>query len=333
VSYRSHSVVADPLESVTAPARNDAWAVGLASLRNGSTRPVILHWNGSAWGTVTIPGTAGFRPDLVASSSPDNVWITGETGVIQQEVLVWNGHKWTTMSLPQGFGGPVTVLSSSDAWGDGEGQCSSTGSCSTTVWHWNGAVWTPDQIPGLVEDISGAGGHAWILALTLLRDIGSGDPTGRPAIYRSAGSTLRQVTAPNIRLFDFEKLAASPGGQLWMRAEPATDRNRGLLFHWDGRRWTDAAIPATVSGNVLLVGDPLIYDAHSGVWSGAWAHWTGTRWINTFQVAALPGADGFSLGDLAMIPGSASVWAAGWTFRTPTSSTRQSLIAVWGPVP
>lgn len=67
VSYRSHSAVTDPLFSVTAPSRKDAWAVGLTSYRHGKTRPLILHWNGSAWSTVTIPGTATFKPDLVAS--------------------------------------------------------------------------------------------------------------------------------------------------------------------------------------------------------------------------------------------------------------------------
>ena len=154
VSYRSHSAIGDPLFSVTAPSRKDAWAVGLTSYRNGKTRPLILHWNGSAWSTATIPGTARFNPDLVASSSPDNVWITGETGVFSKEALVFDGNRWITVSLPVSFGGPVAVLSISDVWGEGQGQCSST-ACTTTVWHWDGTGWASRQIPGLVRTLPG----------------------------------------------------------------------------------------------------------------------------------------------------------------------------------
>jgi len=332
VSYRSHSAVADPLFSVTAPSRKDAWAVGLTSYRHGKTRPLILHWNGSAWSAVTIPGTAAFKPDLVASSSPDNVWIIGETSVFKKEALVFDGNRWITIALPVDLGAPVAVLSLSDVWAEGQGQCSGT-ACTTTVWHWDGAGWTSHQIPGLVQDIAGAGRHAWILTLRVLHPVSIFDSTGRPAIYRATGGTLRQFGAPSRRVRYFAKLAASPAGQLWMRADLATSKNRTRLFHWTGRRWTEAAVPATVSGGPLLVGDPLIYDGHSGVWSGSWAHWTGRRWINAFRIAALPTDDGVGLVALATIPGSPSIWAAGWVGRTPTGSTHDSLIGVWGRVP
>ncbi len=75
------------------------------------------------------------------------------------------------------------------------------------------------------------------------------------------------------------------------------------------------------------------YDQHSGIWAGPYAHWTGSRWLNTYQVAALPGADGFALLAVATIPGSASVWAAGWAGRSTSDSTQDSLIAVYGGLP
>jgi len=47
----------------------------------------------------------------------------------------------------------------------------------------------------------------------------------------------------------------------------------------------------------------------------------------------MPGTDGFGLGGLATIPGSASIWGVGRVGRTPTNDTWDSLIAVYGAVP
>jgi hypothetical protein len=330
VSYRSHSAVTDGLASVTAPGKRDAWAVGVTSYRNGTTRPLVLHWNGSAWRTQAMP--ASFRPAFAESSSPHDVWILGQVGAIGQEALVWDGSTWTTVPLPQSSSGPFTVLSRSDVWADGEGSCTPT-ACTTTVWHWNGAAWTSVQVPGLVQDIAGAGSHAWLLTLTSLRRLSSGDPTGAPVIYRATGSTLARVTAPDHRIWDFAQLAAAPGGQLWMQASPGFNRNEALLFHWTGRTWADAKVPATVSSQPLILEDSLTYDGHDGVWAGPYAHWTGTKWINAFQVASMPGSDGFGLLGMATIPGSASIWGVGSVGRSASNHTQDSLIAVYGGTP
>ena len=81
----------------------------------------------------------------------------------------------------------------------------------------------------------------WSL-LTNLRRFSSGDPTGAPVIYRAADGTLTRISAPPQRLWEFASLAASPGGQLWMLASPGYNRNVALLFHWTGRKWTDAKL-------------------------------------------------------------------------------------------
>lgn len=99
VSYRTHSAVPDRLSSVTAPGKRDAWAVGVTSYRNGTTRPLVLHWNGSAWRTQVMP--TDFRPAFAESSSPNDVWIFGQTGSIGQEALVWDGRS-TDLRRPQG---------------------------------------------------------------------------------------------------------------------------------------------------------------------------------------------------------------------------------------
>jgi hypothetical protein len=330
VSYRTHSAVPDGLSSVTAPGKRDAWAVGVTTRRNGTTRPLVLHWNGSAWRTQVMP--ASFRPAFAESSSADDVWIFGQTGPIGEEAMVWDGSTWTAVPMPQISGGPFAVLSRSDVWADGEGSCTPT-ACTTTVWHWNGAEWTSAQVPGFVQDIAGAGSAAWVLTLTSLRNIASGDPTGRPVVYRATGASLQRFTSPNRRVWDFANLAVSPGGQLWMQASPGSNKNVALLFHWTGRKWTDARIPATVASQQLLLGDPLTFDRHNGVWAGAFAHWTGTKWVNAFQIASMPANDSFGLLDIATIPGSSSIWGVGWVGRSTTNETHDSLIAVYAGTP
>ena len=336
VSYRTHSATPAPLDAVVAPGKYNAWAVGIAGSGSGA-RSVVLHWNGRTWTRWAMP--ADFLSEGVAASSTSNVWVTGTTSTFTPEAMVWNGSKWTTVSLPADFGaGPVAVLSRSDVWAATGSDCTGNNdpTCTTTFWHWNGSTWTSVTLGMYFEGIAGAGGHAWLFGLTALRNYnsGSGFPTGAPVIYRTTGASVAKVTAPGRRLYDQARIAAAPSGQLWMLASPGSNRNAKLLFHWTGRAWTSARVPAKVgSSEPFIIQDPLIYDGHSGVWAGAYAHWTGTKWINAFQIASMPGTDGFGLGSLAVIPKSSSVWGAGLVGRSPTNDTHDSLIAIYGGVP
>jgi hypothetical protein len=336
VSYRTHSATPAPLDAVVAPGEYNAWAVGIAGSGTGA-RSVVLHWNGRTWTRWAMP--ADFLSAGVDASSTSNVWVIGSTSTFAQEAMVWNGSKWTTVSLPADFGaGPVAVLSRSDVWAATGSDCTGNNdpTCTTAFWHWNGSTWTSVTLGMYFEGIAGAGGHAWLFGLTALRNYnsGSGDPTGAPVVYRTTGAAVAKVTAPGRRLYDQARIAAAPSGQLWVLASPGSNKNAKLLFHWTGRAWTSARVPAKVgSSEPFIIQDPLIYDGHSGVWAGAYAHWTGTKWINAFQIASMPGTDGFGLGSLAVIPKSSSVWGAGLVGRSPSNDTHDSLIGIYGGVP
>lgn len=335
VSYRSHSAKADPLSNVVAIGRGDAWAVGVTFYRNGATRPLVLHWNGSAWGKLTIPAPAGFEPDGVAASSATDVWIFGAFDRGGEEAMVWSGHSWTSMTLPApfaAFGGSIMVLSRSDVWANNGDDCTAENSCTTSVWHWNGATWTSIRLSGRFEDLTRAGGRAWVLTLTNLRTP-SGGPTGKPVIYRTDGAALQRVSAPSQRLWDFAHLAASPSGQLWLLGHPGYNRNTALLFHYKGGCWTDTKVPASLRSQQFVPENPFIFDGHSGVWAGPYAHWTGTKWVDASQISAMPGKDGFDLVDIAAIPGSASIWGVGSAGKSPASTVPDSLIGLYGPTP
>ena len=328
VSYRSHSATAAPLQSVTAPGKKDAWAVRITG-SGASAGPRVLHWNGSAWSKKAMP--AGFLPAAVMSSSTHNVWVFEASG---GEAMVFNGRSWHATTVPDDFG-PGVVLGASNVWGTTGSNCTggNNATCTTTVWHWNGTAWTSSQVNGLFQSFAGAGSHAWLVVLTNLRRFSSGDPTGAPVIYRATGATLAKVTAPRQRMWEFASLAASPGGQLWLLASPGYNRNVALLYHWTGRKWTHAKVPGTVSSEPLSVVFALTYDGHDGFWAGPYAHWTGTRWINAYQVASMPGADGFGFNAVAAIPGSSSIWGVGSVGRSPTNQTQDSLIGDYGGTP
>ena len=163
-----------------------------APARVPDAEPLVLHWNGSAWSRKAMP--AGFLPAAVMSSSTHNVWIFEASG---DEALVYNGRSWHTTTVPDDLT-PGAVLGASNVWGTTGSTCTggNDATCTTTVWHWNGAAWTSSQVDGLFQGFAGAGSHAWLLLLTNLRRFSSGDPTGAPVIYRAAGATLTRITAP-----------------------------------------------------------------------------------------------------------------------------------------
>lgn len=332
VSYRSDSVYADPLVGVTAPGRHDAWAVGRVFLPHGRIRPLILHWRGSRWRAVAIPNTTGFIPSFVRSTSPGNVWIFGQTGVFKVEALVYNGNSWRTLPLPLNFDdNPVAVLGATDVWGiSGSIACSagSAPTCTTTLAHWNGATWTYVTIGTYVQDLAGAGNHVWLVGLSNIHNLDGPHPTGHPVVFRWTGSQWQQVTSPEGRVRAFPGIAASPHGDLWLMAPNPARSKPWHLDHLTGQRWTRQAVPAK-----LLASTTLTYDGHRGLWAGPYAHWTGTRWLNAFRINSMPGADGFGLVSIAAIPGSVSIWGAGWVGRTPASRVKDSLIAIFGGLP
>jgi hypothetical protein len=84
----SWSIVSSPqpddwlniLTSVTAIAPNDVWAVGEIGTGTGYEAPETLHWDGTSWSVVPVPGGSQSTALLgVAAVSSTDVWAVGET--------------------------------------------------------------------------------------------------------------------------------------------------------------------------------------------------------------------------------------------------------------
>jgi hypothetical protein len=162
------------LNSVTAVASNDVWAVG--QYRVGNTlHTLIQHWDGAQWQIVPSPdGPAGDgRLLAVSAASATDIWAVGETQVDdfnssgQALALHWDGARWSLSAVPQpgSFGvSPlhgVTAVSGADVWAVGNWETDTQG-LSTFVVRWDGSGWRQVSSP----DMAGTG-----TGQNLLRDV------------------------------------------------------------------------------------------------------------------------------------------------------------------
>jgi hypothetical protein len=297
-TYLARSAQANLLLGVAAPSRNDAWAVGEYEQQTG---PIILHWDGKRWLSADVPGAGpAFEPSSVYATSPSDVWIFGSiwrSGA--DEALFFNGVTWQTTQLPITSGGTneVAVLGPASVWAISAGTCLSH--CPTVATYWHGHGWLPSKIPLDVWGITAAGNHVYAIAVSALRPA---DQTFVPMLYeRLRGRWVRRAVV-NHRLSN-PLLAASSVSDVWIWGHLPGPHAPGVLYHWNGARLQQVAVPAS-----LVTTDVLTADGHGGVWAGPFAHWTGEKWIS-FRADAqrLEGM----LTALAPIPGTKTTWLVG----------------------
>jgi hypothetical protein len=346
-AYSTHGGPSQKFSFITAPAKNDAWAVATTGAVNTLETPTFTHWNGKAWSRVTIKAAAGFDYGNIYaqgffsaySSAPDNVWIFGNSGPADAPVaLVFNGKKWQVEPLPADFGYPLAVVGPKDVWAESTETCAAYTAGCTVLLHWNGTTWTRDKIAGIQPEAASAGAHAWILTINDGTPVPRQAPSGHPIIRRTTGARLVNVVPPRAaKVFqDQDLIVAAPDGRAWFTGGALGNE----LYSWTGRKWVNSAIPETVCSPgvpkpcVLYVDAAnLSYDGKNGFWDGPWAHWTGRNWINTSNVAK-PLINAF-FGDTAAIPGTNSAWSVGQVSRTSNAfgTPTNGIIGVYGTLP
>jgi len=337
VAYENHGGPNQAFSEIAAPARNDAWAIGDTSKGYTVTGSIFAHWDGKSWSPVTIKAAAGFLAGNIYASSGDNVWIFGSDRQGDDEALVFNGRSWSLRKLALALdlaNSEAAVLSASDVWAESNQQCPAGAPlpCSELS-HWNGSTWAFVPVSGLTESVTSAGGHVWFLTLTGAKD-------DIPAIDETQGSRLVRVKAPSAAMSSTPPgFAAAPNGRLWILGEPAAKNSTPRLWHWTGRKWTESVIPENLcvpngSGycptNLLF---DLVYDGGNGVWDGVF-HWTGTRWVNTQTLSNQLTHMSIEIpNQVAVSPGSGTVWGPSWFGRNATASILGGLIIVYGRLP
>jgi hypothetical protein len=301
VSYRLANRDSE-IWGIAAPGARSAWAAGARFSGDDFRSSFYLHWTGHGWHQVSVPHPATFAALRIAASAPDNVWILGAANGGDYSALVYNGARWITLAAPAD--GPTVVLSKNDVWvesGVGCARASGAWHCTTTLYHWNGAVWKSSSLPVYGLDLVGAGRHVWLTAAASLRSAGPPRETGREAVYRWSGSRWTRVAAPDGEITGYVSAAAAPDGRLWLLAKDT--RAAALhLDYWNGRRWTREKRSAFGSAPNQVA---MAFSARAGLWADA-KHWTGSRWADTLPAASFEKV--FGVGGTVPVPGTSALF-------------------------
>jgi hypothetical protein len=280
------------LSGITAPAKNDAWAVGYDARDNGSIYgQFLLHWNGYRWRKSRMPVVI-YQPDVIGSSSPSNVWIFGSSSNGREQAVRFTGRRWIRMpnppdALPNSFG--LVVLSPDNVWAGG----------GESVDHWDGKSWTT-TMPGLTNptgfglgQVSGTTpGDVWVAGLT-----GTSINTEKLVAYRWQDGQWRWVPHMPHLVGQAACVIVQSPKSVWV----SVGNQAPALWHWTGRGWSRLRSPG-------LNGCMLAPYGTGGVWGDESDLWTGHTWLEVNEGEASYPVD---LPVIAPIPRTSLDWVAG----------------------
>ena len=242
--------------SVTSPA--DAWVVGgyftSASRSAGSTRPIALHWNGSAWRRVPVSAGAAAELTGVSATSASNAWAVGGfassgTNRAAGFVLHWDGSSWSRVpSAPASAGQPIAVAATATdyAW------LADSATGSEFAWPggrvaglWNGRDWTAVPIPlvqthnegrgGDVSALAVAGHAAWMAGDYCTTPTSCGNGQLLPLLLRWTGGAWQPTPPPtnDVNIFGLAVLSSTSAWAVGYIHARTT-----LILHWNGTTWS-----------------------------------------------------------------------------------------------
>ena len=287
--------------AIIAPSKADAWVFG-GTNPGGTSAPAAEHWNGTRWRPVRLPsGLGGF---IVASSasSARNIWAVGSGYALR-----WNGARWAVANTwrQRGELTSVSAISPADVWVFG-GSAFTSGT-SPGAWHYNGHEWL--KVTGIASRIyrSSAVSRHDIWAVTAGSVVHYNGQAWRAV--RSAARALGPAQPGDV--------LAESARSVWVSGlSPTTWANGHLvLARWNGSRWARFVAPWRVQQ-----AERFAPDGTGGIWvpvvTGGIIPQTwilhlsrAGRWAR-IPIAAGPDT-GVGVSDLALIPGTRSLWGSG----------------------
>ncbi|HET7016475.1 MAG TPA: hypothetical protein VFI65_21310 [Streptosporangiaceae bacterium] len=350
ISIKNQIVV---MTRIVAVSGDDAWALGLTGKTPSAlARGLIEHWNGKAWRQTQPPAKllARFRTSadvffFIGASSARNAWVFTDEG----KYLWFDGNRWIYGQVPRLkskilITTSVKVFSPTDVWAFGCRARSSLSAiengCAPAAARFNGRHWVPVRLPGkgLIGEVSAlAPDDMWAAEDPSI----SGAVNPRIHILHWNGTTWRiapsQPRLPATTLLG--AIAARSDSDIWIGGnvpEPTKSVGhpveRQLVWHWNGRSWTNVSPPSRPSdGNSVA---DLVLDGTGGVFelvrhivgngrtiTSPIRHYTGGRWQGPSSIGRL-------IAHLAQVPGTTSIWGVG-----VTAKHRRGLIILHGPRP
>ena len=337
------------LTGVDAVAKGDAWAVGGAvTTKDTKSVGIIEHWTGKSWKRITLPASVAKKWNadsgpatfpVLGASSASNVWAFGQnlaSSSASDDYLRLNGRKWTVGTLPgtslaSGKLVVVTatrVISSKDVWVFG-GISTSNGSSAPYSARFDGSKWLP--VP-----VTPANGDYAIYAAA------AATPRSIWAIAEPEAEILHWTPARGWRVAPvqpvlpagtwLDSVAVEPDGTVWLGGVGGSP---GDVITYVGEltrgstAWRTVKLPSSVSSGGAV--PSMTGDGHGGVWAlvanGLLLHLTGS---SVSVVRPDFGKRPWLLNQLALVPGTGSLWGVGQVGR---GSSHEGLIALDGPTP
>ena len=296
--------------AVVAPRRSDAWVFG-GTNPGGASSPTAEHWDGRRWQPSPLP--PGLTDFIVAAdaSSARNVWAVGDGYALR-----WNGSRWSVAKTwPQARQlTSVAAVNRNDVWVFGSSTFS--GQAGLGTWHFNGRSWI--RARGLANAIyrASAVSRHDIWAITI-------SPRGG-SVARYNGHAWGRVrsAAPALANTQLNDVLAVSRTSVWVSGISPADGTMGrlVLARWDGSRWKRFVTPWGVRQPERFASD-----GAGGIWipvvseGGDAATWIlhltrAGGWARTPIAAGQ--ATGVGVGDLALIPGTRSLWGSGGLLTT-----------------
>jgi hypothetical protein len=202
-------------------------ASGLLIANKSDFEPLALHWNGTAWSSVTVPLPADANSNTtlnaISADGPDDVWAVGTflssaTEQFQNFTIHFNGTAWAVVPMPvTGTFSGIQANSPTDVWAVGTQSVGSGGS-ATLIAHFNGTSWSAVASPtlGACANLTGvttsnAANNVWA--------VGSFTPAGstdsQTLTLNWNGTAWSVVTSPNPASTDgVGAVATNPGAAI-----------------------------------------------------------------------------------------------------------------------
>lgn len=137
---------AGQLAGVFALASDDVWAVGHRGLESPDYRPLIKHWDGTAWTTVRSPKVEMGYLTAIGGAGPDDLWAAGTLiGTYETILEHWDGTRWRRVEHPSPQSDYVTLGglaagSPDDVWVVGT-YLDDQARYAPLALHWDGTSW------------------------------------------------------------------------------------------------------------------------------------------------------------------------------------------------
>jgi hypothetical protein len=208
------------LQAVAASSASNVWVVGETTTATSITT-LAARWNGKTWKQTKVPDTVAqgpITPYAVATTGPDNTWMTGTTGGNQSVIMHWNGTTWTQTFL----GGPELAsingiaASGSHAWAVGDTRTKhATGFVDRAlVMRWTGSAWSSVTAPSpggddVLSGVAAVGSHGFGVGYYV-----SGKSNYHPLLVLLSGHSATQQTVAPVRHHDPVLVAAAASTKL-----------------------------------------------------------------------------------------------------------------------